>query len=268
MAYSDPALLTQAAAPDALRLSAEAGWNQTATDWEVFITHGTTYGIRHNGTLVASAAALPYAGFGFLSMVLVTPAHRHRGLATRLLGLCLNALRPRGLVPVLDATPLGQPVYEKLGFRPLFGLERWEGDAAGTAAPGPAPAAADLAPLDATAFGAERDFLLRSFLTRPGLHAVAQADGFALARPGFRATQIGPIVAQSVKQAVALLRTLLDSVRGPVFLDVPVRWTCLTRFLETRGFRRQRPFTRMALGRDVPFGDPARLFTIAGPEFG
>jgi GNAT superfamily N-acetyltransferase len=269
MAYSDPVPLTPDLTSDALRLSAEAGWNQTKEDWSVFVTHGIAFGVQHDGALVGTAAMLPYgAGFGFVSMVLVTQAHRHHGLASRLLGTCLETLHARGLTPVLDATPAGQPVYEKLGFQAMFALERWEGKASSVAAPVPAPTAEDLVPLDAAAFGAERSFLLRSFLSRPGTQATVLADGFAIARSGFRATQLGPVVAHSAKHAVALLRTLLDSVTGLVFLDVPTRWTCVARFLETNGFRRQRPFTRMALDCTTPFGDPARLFAAAGPEFG
>ncbi|MEJ1975965.1 MAG: GNAT family N-acetyltransferase [Acetobacteraceae bacterium] len=269
MACSDLAPLTADDIPGALRLSSEAGWNQTAADWRVFITHGATFGVRRENALAATAATLPYGtGFGFVSMVLVTPAQRHRGLGARLVGACIETLRAAALTPVLDATPAGRPVYEKLGFREVYALERWEGEASGAAAAPPPPRAEDLAPIDAAAFGADRVFLLRSFLARPGMLAVVQEDGFALARPGFRAMQIGPIVAGSVKHAVRLLRTLLDGMAGPVFLDIPSRWTCLARFLEQRGFRRQRPFTRMALARSAPFGDASRLFAIAGPEFG
>ena len=269
MACSDPVLLTACNIPAALRLSDEAGWNQTGEDWGLFIAHGTVFGIRREGALVATAAILPYGGgFGLVSMVLVTQAQRHQGLALRLLERCVGALRDQGLTPMLDATPAGQAVYEKLGFRAIFSLERWEGEASGYDLTSSLPGVRDLATLDQVAFGAERGFLLGTFLVRPGARAVVREDGYALARPGFRALQIGPVIAGSAKHAVTLLRVLLDCIAGRVFLDVPVRWDCLARFLEGRGFRRQRTFTRMALDRAAPFGDPSRLFAIAGPEFG
>ena len=94
------------------------------------------------------------------------------------------------------------------------------------------------------------------------------AVGFSLARPGRIATQIGPIVAPDEATAASLLDAALASVRGPVFLDLTDRWDGLKRMLARRGFTIQRPYLRMGLGRRNPFGDPGKLFVIAGPEFG
>jgi hypothetical protein len=251
----------------ALPLSAEAGWNQTEDDWRVFITHGHCFGIRTEDVLVATAAALPYGGFGFVGMVLTTAAWRHRGFATRLLACAVTALTDAGQIAVLDATPAGRPIYARQGFLPIDALERWASDATGTPRGASAPVAA-IADLDALAFGARREFLLADFLDRPGTVAVVEQGGCALARDGRRATQIGPVIAAHEAQAIELLRRLLGRLRGPVFLDVPTRWVSLREWLEAHGFRPQRPFTRMALHRVQPFGHPARLFAAAGPEFG
>jgi hypothetical protein len=92
--------------------------------------------------------------------------------------------------------------------------------------------------------------------------------GFLLARPGRLATQIGPIVAANDDAAAALLDAALGRISGPVFLDVIDGRPLVTRRLRQRGFIVQRPFLRMSLKRRLPFGDPARLFAVAGPEFG
>ena len=74
----------------ALELSAEAGWNQTIEDWKIFLAHGRVTGVfATNRRLVATAATLPYARFGYIAMVLVTAAFRHRGIATRLLRIAM-----------------------------------------------------------------------------------------------------------------------------------------------------------------------------------
>jgi len=258
----------------ALALSKEAGWNQSAEDWHVFLDHGRVFGACANGQVVASAATLPYDGpFGFVAMVLVTAERRHRGLATTLLRQCLDELRARALVPVLDATPAGREVYRRLGFNEVMSLQRWE-------APRP-PLAAAVPPallaageietalrLDAEASGAARGFLLRDFLARVGTRLIGGEDGFAFARRGRSAMQVGPVIASNTGAACALLEGLLGQIGGPVILDVPTRWPALAAWLERQGFRRRRPFTRMALGREAPFGDPSRLFAVAGPEFG
>ena len=62
-------------------------------------------------------------------------------------------------------------------------------------------------------------------------------------------------------------RALAD-LRGPVFLDVPERWTALTAWLQHNGFVRQRGFARMALGAAPIAAVHPRLFVVAGPEFG
>jgi GNAT superfamily N-acetyltransferase len=261
-----------------LRLSDEAGWNQTADDWRLFIRHGKTIGARSNdGTLVASAAALPYDRFGFVSMVLVTDAWRRRGLATDLVDRCVVALTSRGLVPVLDATPAGSLVYGRQGFNGLFELDRWQSEAGPelvdpegeTVAAGPGDFET-LCALDREACGADRRLLLGDLLSREGSHAFLDPGrtGFAVVRRGRRAMQIGPVAAISPKRAIDLLSAALGAVRGSVFVDIPRLWDEVAGWLAGRGFTRQRSFTRMAHGHSTPFGRPDRLFAAAGPEFG
>jgi GNAT superfamily N-acetyltransferase len=275
-----------------VRLSDGARWNQTARDWAFFVDHGETIGVRDDaGELVASAAALPYdGGVGWVSMVLVDPRHRHRGIATRLLGASVEAMRAAGRVPVLDATPAGAAVYRHAGFVPGFAFERWEGDAGASAG---AAAARDAEPeggareagvvevaderavgallaLDRSVWSIGRVPLLHDFLARPGTRAWLRADasGFAVVRAGRRAHQLGPIIASDGASALALANAALVAVRGPVFIDMPVRAQALADALAQRGFARQRPFVRMALGDAPALAASARVFAVAGPEFG
>jgi GNAT superfamily N-acetyltransferase len=260
-------------ASDALALSDAAGWNQCAEDWAVFIGHGQVRGRRSaDGALVATGAALPYGQRqGWISMVLVAPAFRHRGLASELLNEGVDWLHQAGLTPVLDATPAGAQVYRRLGFVPGFEFQRWEGVA--TATERAPPGCADLqriATLDAAASGVGRRFLLQDFLSRPATQAWMSPDGsgFVLSRAGRRAMQLGPLVAADERAALALLTGALDALGGPVFLDLPLRWAALSAALQQRGFRPQRPFVRMALGDAPALTGSERLFVVAGPEFG
>jgi GNAT superfamily N-acetyltransferase len=275
-----PCTLGAGEVDDALALSDAAGWNQTAEDWALFIEQGRVRGRRNaDGVLVASGAALPYGeGQGWISMVLVSPAYRHRGLATELLNEGVDALRQTGRVPVLDATPAGAEVYRRLGFQPGLEFQRWEGvlPAVTKASPtaGLRRATADdleaMAALDAAASRVERHALLQSFLSRPGTRAWTAADGggFVIVREGRRAWQLGPLVAGDESAARALLQQALDATRGPLFLDLPLRCTALADVLQQRGFRTQRPFVRMALGDAPALAGSDRLFVVAGPEFG
>jgi GNAT superfamily N-acetyltransferase len=267
--------LTQGDIARALALSAKVGWNQTADDWRLFIAHGRTIGLfdNHEG-LVATAAALPYENdFGYISMVIVEPSWRRRGLARRLMGECIEILRGQGCAALLDATPAGALVYRGLGFVELATTERWEGEGGSAQAEGGADRLTpdDLHKLieaDALAFGSHRRFLLEDLLARPDTVAWTCDGGYLVMRQGHRATQIGPLVAPAADAARVLLATAIAHARGHVFLDLFTIWPDLATLLETCGFKRQRPFIRMALDRTTLPGDPARLAIAAGPEFG
>ena len=114
-------------AEDAVRLSAEAGWNQTVDDWRVMLRHGQGWGrFTQAGQLVATTLLLPYdQRLGWLAMVLVAERHRHRR-ASALLKEALQRCDELGLSAGLDATPDGRRVYRTHGFKDLFGLQRFQ----------------------------------------------------------------------------------------------------------------------------------------------
>jgi GNAT superfamily N-acetyltransferase len=274
--------LDAAALPGAQALVEEAGWNQNAADWRMFLELGQVIAVKDaQGRLAATAATLPYpSGFGWISMVLVTQAFRRRGLATRLLERSIASLQGAGMIPVLDATPAGREVYRPLGFRDGWPLQRWR-----RAAPAPGPMASshvralhegdwnDVLKLDAVAFGCDRAPLLARLKNRSrSFSCVAVTGGglcgFLLGREGRIATQLGPIVAEDMDTAEALAGWAAGRVSSPVIVDALERHEPFARWLAASGFQKERPYTRMALGREQLFGDPRRLIAIAGPELG
>ena len=249
----------------ALLLSKEAGWNQNAADWAIFLRHGTALGFSMGDRLLATAAALPYGNhFGWISMVVVNAEWRHQGLATRLVAACTSLLRDAGRAALLDASPAGTAIYAALGFVPLTKMERWEGHGGGE---GMAAAASPNLVLDQWAFGADRSFLFQDFLSRPGSLAFSSPHGFAILRYGSSACQIGPIVAPP-SEAHAMVTDAIRAASGRVVVDVLEAGSVLIPTLTAHGFRLQRPFTRMALGVAALPGDPAQMLAAAGPEFG
>jgi len=269
---------------EAFALTVEVGWNQTAEDWAFSIAHGTVYGVRDgSGRLIATAAVLPYAGnssdeprVAWVSLVIVTESHRGCGLGTRLLQQCIATLRAGSLTGLLDATPAGQKVYTPLGFKPVLGLQRWQGEGGGARDLGervrPLTAASmdTIAALDALVFGAQRRTLLADVCGRAGTHGFELVDGsgYALVRPGRVASHLGPVVAANARDATALIGAAAAAMPGPIFIDVPETQPEIAGWLGAHGFAVQRPLLRMALGVAVPRGDPARVFASAGPEYG
>ncbi len=269
--------------PQALLLSAEANWNQVAADWRIMLGLGAGFGfVEPGGRLVASAIALPFQGpFGWISMVLVTAAHRRKLLATRLMQRCIDHLTAMDRTPMLDATPAGREVYLGMGFHDGWGLKRWTGAASAQFEPGPdrfgirgirEPDWPAIAALDARAFGADRMSLLRHLAARwPEAALMAIADnndiaGFALGRDGRTARQIGPVVAQAEPIAGALINAVLAAASGPIYIDLADRWTELGAQLAASAFTVQRPYTRMSYGTHAAFSDSKLLCAIAGPE--
>jgi GNAT superfamily N-acetyltransferase len=290
MAISDLILgakvsLTPSELADADALVREARWNQTTADWRVFVAHGHLYVAQTGaGRIVATTATLPFGGrFAWISMVLVTGEYRRQGLATQLLRLAMADLAVERLVPVLDATPDGRPVYRKLGFQDCWGFQRLvrqkrsiAPQCVSTDVTIRAITDADWRPLcayDAAAFGAERSTVLNGLRGRlPPAELVAERNGhivgFSLGRDGGLASHIGPLIADDDTVACALAARTLDAIEGRVFLDLADAKTELRSFLDARGFAVARPFTRMAFGSSTRFDDEARTFAVAGPEYG
>jgi len=290
MAHSDPALahespLRESELADAEALVREAGWNQTAADWRIFLDLGTVYAVRDStGRVVATAATLPHGGrFAWISMVLVTSHVRRQGLARRLMNRCIHDLTANSLVPVLDATPAGRAVYSALGFKDTWGFHRLA-----SAGQRPQPRIVDggliiraitdadwpaLCTYDAAAFGADRGAVLARLRGRvPPAELIAyrgdRIAGFLLGRDGRSATQLGPLVADDDLAAQQLLLRGLAAVEGAIYIDLADAKAELRQMLEEFGFAPQRPLTRMVYRRTESFDDPRRTFAVAGPELG
>ena len=283
MAISEPEIgrLSLADLADAEALVAEAGWNQIAADWRIFLDFGTVYAVRDGVRVIATAATLPYGRCAWISMVLVETAHRRRGLATRLLHRCIADIKGAGLIPALDATPAGAKVYRPLGFQEAFGFARLASPQA-KIKPAPNPITVRsiedsvwpaLCAHDAAVFGADRGNILARMRGRlPAANLFAERDGritgMLLGRDGRTASHLGPLIAEDDATAAALLAQALSRIDGAVYVDLADAKTGVRASLESAGFVVQRPFTRMLLGRDASFDDVARTYAVIGPEFG
>jgi GNAT superfamily N-acetyltransferase len=274
--------LVAADLPGCMRLSSTAGWNQTECDWSSFLSANpdTCFGMLHNGFIVGTAAGLAFnAPLAWIGMMLVDPAFRRMGIATRLMRRTMDSLAACASIK-LDATPAGRSVYETLGFVAEYDLKRMVCRAVPhVEAPKdllrPATEAdlEQLARFDADAFGAERTGVLRHLLSlAPELAWHVDRDGVTraacLGRPGTLFTQIGPVIGESLDEAFAVLSAALAAMRSqPVAIDVPEHHPELIEWLRSLGFVEQRPFTRMYFRSNVE-GIPGKYFAIAGPELG
>jgi GNAT superfamily N-acetyltransferase len=85
------------------------------------------YRARVGGELACVAGTLDRDDDCLLVMVATEPERRGAGLARRLCHAALVDARDRGLrTSSLQATKIGRPVYERLGFQAFGTLEMWE----------------------------------------------------------------------------------------------------------------------------------------------
>lgn len=114
----------------ALRLTVQSGWNQTAADWARMhsLEPRGCFAADLNGSIVGTTVCCVFDKVAWLALVLVEQSLRNRGIGRRLVERGLEYADDAGAQTVrLDATPLGRPIYERLGFQPQFELERWGG---------------------------------------------------------------------------------------------------------------------------------------------
>ncbi|HJZ20188.1 MAG TPA: GNAT family N-acetyltransferase [Bradyrhizobium sp.] len=257
-----------------LALSTEAHWNQNEADWRFFLSEGTGFGVRdHDGRLIASAALLPYASRNaWISMVLVTENWRRKGIATKLIGRCLEAAAKSDLVTWLDATATGAAVYGPLGFKPILELRRLRLE---NFAPMKADAPELLSACDLTQFSArdsgsmgfDRSKLLSELGGRSGSRLLSNGHAIALIRDGRKARHVGPLFADHPDQALALVDAIARSETRPLLIDAVNSQAEFLQGLTDSGWNIERPFQRMRFGRATV--QPAELpFAVAGPEYG
>ncbi len=269
--------------PAGMRLREIAGWNQTEKDWQRFLA------LEPRGCFVAcerdrvwgTATALSYEKrCGWIGMVLVDPEVRGRGIGKSLLRRAIEYLRRNGTETIkLDATPMGHPLYETLGFVDEYRVERWEGTARALRGAGLQPMTEDdfelIARWDREVFGADRTTLLGCLRQEgPRYCAISRQDakitGYIFGRAGTRAHYVGPWVAREEAGAAgSLFSGMLSRLSGdPVFVDICCRSKISRSLVEEAGFRFQRELTRMYLGPNRHPGLPELVCGISGPELG
>jgi GNAT superfamily N-acetyltransferase len=234
--------------PSGMRFTHMAGWNQTEADWRrcLDLEPEGCFVAELDGTLVGTTTTCVFGPVAWVAMVLVDTAVRRRGVGRMLMLHALEFLDGRGVRSVrLDATPMGQPLYEQLGFRVEFVLARHEGvlpprgEAAGVRAADPARWDR-LLQLDRAVTGTDRGKLLRRlFLEQPDAVRVVEhageVQGFLTARPGRRALHIGPCLATGDSGPLLLADARHRYAGQRVYLDIPTDNTPARQMAEACG---------------------------------
>jgi predicted GNAT family acetyltransferase len=272
--------------PQVLELSGAEGWNQTGKDWKLMIENpgNICLALKKDGKIVATATAMNYENqVAWIGMVLVEKSHRGKGYSKLLLAEILNRLKSCKTVK-LDATPAGQPVYQKFGFQNERIINRMVLESPSMDLPdfenGNLPTRIHSAEIpeiikyDAEVFGARRNLLVKYLIHESPenswmLTQQSQLKGIALGRKGSRFFQVGPVSADSEEVAkMLIIQALKKFPLQLLIIDVLEDKTQLITWLNKFGFKKQRQFVRMFLGENSNPGTPENQFSICGPEFG
>ena len=249
-----------------MRLKEAAGWNQTEQDWRnvLELEPEGCFAIEVDGAVQATATAVCYGTrLAWIGMVLTHPDYRGRGLARALMEHAIAWLRARGVEWIkLDATDMGRPLYERLGFVAECAVERWAATAPGEVAQASACAGSGRTPfdLDLRAFGADRSPLLE----------LLERQGYSTGRPGTKAAYFGPCVCPEAAEARERLCAFLAARPGErIFWDVLPHNTAARELAREFGFAPVRQLVRMTLPGPGAFAhDDNLVYAIAGFEFG
>jgi GNAT superfamily N-acetyltransferase len=207
--------------------------------------------IEQDGVLVAVAGCVSYGPFCWLGLVGTHPAARGRGLATRISQHLVEWSRAHGCATIaLDASDLGRPVYERLGFETVG----WTVELSGPPVEGPQAAREDdvdvdeLLALDTAVFGADRGALLRGFARgqRDGAAVLRDASGRATGYLFAGERLIGPGLASDAEGAAQLVRALV-ALPGERRIQVPAESAFHETLLQL-GLVEQRRLAHMRLG--------------------
>jgi len=262
----------------ALDWAAAEGWNPGLYDASCFYAadpRGFFLG-EYDGEAVGCISAVAYDdAFGFLGLYIVKPAYRGRGFGIQLWNTAMAYMGGRNVG--LDGVVAQQDNYKKSGFKLAYRNMRYQGTGGGTVPRGVVDlstvAFEELCRYDATVFPAARAELLGKWINQPKAVALAVLSGQRLAgygvarasRIGFR---IGPLFADDVNVAGALLEGLAARVPGePIFLDTTEANSRSAELAERQGMQPMFETARMYTG-GIPAGRSDRCFGLTSLEIG
>jgi predicted N-acetyltransferase YhbS len=259
-------------------LSIGVQWPHRPEDWAMLIRLGQGVVAEDEiGRVVGSAMWWPMGpDLARICMVITTPRLQEQGAARWLMQQIAGPIGARD--KVLTATRAAVRLYLSLGFRPRQTVYQYQGIVAETptVVPGARPmTAADEAAvraLDAAAFTAERRAVLDELLAASEgtvLERRGEIVGFALCRRFGRGHVVGPVVAASEADALALVTPHVAAHVGRFLrLDTLEAEGPFRAYLEACGLSLYDTLTLMSLGRDrAPVG-PAKIYGLASHSLG
>jgi GNAT superfamily N-acetyltransferase len=208
-----------------------------------------------------------------LGLVVVSPESQGLGIGRRLMEQLLADIAPRSVM--LLATAAGRPLYQTLGFVEIGAVRQHQGEYGGGHRSDPRIRAATsedrsaMLGLDATAFGVPRPAVLDHLLTVGRAFVLVEnstISGYAIERAFGRGSVVGPVVATTEPDAIALFNAAARP--GFVRVDRASEAANFGRHLTVCGLAPGSEYPAMLRGNWPALSAPQRIYALAGHALG
>lgn len=261
-------------------LTSRLGWSHRREDWQLLLDLGRGYVALSSSAAVGAALWWPFEpDSGSVGMVVVDPERQGQGIGSRLMDMILNDTGGRDLT--LNATPVGIPLYEKLGFVAKGRIRQFQGKIIDALEPrfarneqirdGSGVDLKLLASLDRAATGLARNALLarlRADAQCVVLERNATLVGFSMLRQFGIGQVIGPVIAEDIDAARSLIGHWLYGRRGQYMRVDLIEEAGLAPWLVSSGLDEAAGATVMTRGmQSIPHG-PAKRYALVSQALG
>jgi GNAT superfamily N-acetyltransferase len=262
-------------------LSQALSWPHRPEDWAQMFRLCEGVVLEHDGHVTGTSFTCNQGGYASIGLVIVDSRHQGQGLGRRLMEQSIAAAGGRNVL--LNATLAGAPLYRRLGFKAVSGLNQYQAvlDAPVPAVPPPTghrlrdvkasdlPALFDMA---CTGTGMDRRAVLTELILGGSRVRVLEhgqsLSGVALCRRFGRGYLIGPVLAPSVDLAVCLIADLLQDLAGSfVRIDSPSE-SGLHAWLQRIGLNHVDGVEHMVLGEPATPSANVQQFALASQALG
>jgi ribosomal protein S18 acetylase RimI-like enzyme len=232
-----------------------------------------------DGMPAGMVASIIYSDYAYVGLMGIHQDFQRQGLGLALMEHLLGWMEEQKVPLVkLDASPAGQPLYEKMGFVPLeevYVFQRSTSQLDGQRVKEIQLITTQhldlIAASDAQAFGADRSRLLRALLELYPERALIshdehkQVNGYLFAQ----AKRIGPWIMTEDGDAEPLLRQALSlPFNGTVSVVTPAENTHAVSLLQQFGFQITRVNRHMACGLSPVMGRSEKVYAQTSLSFG
>lgn len=268
-------------------LTDKVEWYFPRKYWKILLATGWAFGLfSPEKELAATTAIFDYGeNLSFLGVVIVCPEFRGRGLASVMMNKVEHHLEKPATPIALIATPEGKPVYENRGYQIIGECIKFKGGHNGVAVSFPSLddyrfkplnniKEDDLVRFDRDAFGADRSHVLAGLLAGKS-KSIAMLQGETDKMVGFGFTTkrkgvlvVGPVVADELFQATAIVQMLIYGWSGPLRIDVLSHQGEFHKELLNLGFEVEEISPVMQLGVGDAYKAQPKAFALTSQALG